>query len=380
MKRLKIALLFNFNPKWTGGIIYLVNISRILKFLDEADQPELLVFYPEHLKKYVDEIDYQHVQKIEWVFPPIHKGFGLSLMKRENLFISGLSKAHQPDVIFPMHNYPVPAKTYPAELCWYADLQHKYYPEFFSKMKRMERDLRIRYILKNAKHIVVSSHDVKNDFYKFYKVPSHIQFHVYHFVSIIEGLPTTSRAGLLEQYKLPNNYFMVSNQFHRHKNHKVIFESIAKLKAKGVNVHVAITGRFPSEPNSPYLKELHDLINLNNLHENISLLGLIPRGDQLLLMKYAQAILQPSLFEGWSTVIEDARSLQVPVIAADLRVNIEQLEEKGYYFSPFDSEKLAALMENMPQRQYETNIYEPYDVRMKNAAYELLTIFKNSIQ
>lgn len=379
MKRMKLALLFNFNPKWTGGIIYLVNISRILKFLDPADQPELLVFFPEHLKKYVDEIDYEHVQKIEWNFPPIHTGFAKSILKRENVFISELSKIYKPDVIFPMHNYPVKSKSYPAELCWYADLQHKYYPEFFTKMKRMERDLRIRYILKNAKHVVVSSHDVKNDFYKFYQVPNTIKFHVYHFVSIMEGLPDIPIGELLEKYKLPANYFMVSNQFHKHKNHKVIFEAIAKLKSRGVNVHVAITGRFPSEPNSPYLHELHDLINNHNLHENIALLGLIPRGDQLLLMKYAQAILQPSLFEGWSTVIEDARSLQVPVIAADLRVNMEQLEEKGHYFSPHDADKLALLMENMPARDYEVNIYEPYAVRMKNAAYELLNIFKNSM-
>ena len=50
-------------------------------------------------------------------------------------------------------------------------------------------------------------------------------------------------------------------------------------------------------------------------------------------MKNAKAIIQPSLFEGWSTVIEDARSLQVPVIATDLTVNIEQLGDKGKYFS-----------------------------------------------
>jgi glycosyltransferase involved in cell wall biosynthesis len=379
MKRVKLALLFNFNPKWTGGIIYLVNISRILKFLEPADRPELLVFYPKHLKKYVDEIDYEHVQKIEWDFPSIYTGFVKSLLRRENVFISELSRKYNPDVIFPMHNYPVKSKTYPAELCWYADLQHKYYPEFFTKVKRMERDLRIRYILKNAKHIVVSSHDVKNDFYKFYHVPDTLKFHVYHFVSIIEGLPDVPIGELLEKYKLPANYFMVSNQFHKHKNHKVVFEALAKLKSKGVNVCVAITGRFPSEPNSPYLKELHDLINNHNLHENIALLGLIPRGEQLLLMKYAQAIIQPSLFEGWSTVIEDARSLQVPVIAADLKVNIEQLEERGFYFNPKDADALASLMERMPARDYELEIYEPYMTRMRKAAYELLDIFKNSM-
>jgi glycosyltransferase involved in cell wall biosynthesis len=376
---LKVALLFNFNPVWTGGIIYLQNIVRILNFLEEKDKPELLIFYPKELEKYVLDLNFKNVTFIEWEFPELKKGFLKSIFKSKNLFTDSIVSGYSPDVIFPLQNFPVKSAYTATEVCWYADLQHKYYPEFFSRIKRLERDLRIYFILKNAKHIVVSSHDVKNDFYKFFKIPDTVNFHIYHFVSIIEGLLEIPISTLLDKYKLPIKYFMVSNQFHKHKNHKVIFEAIAQLKARGVNIHVAISGRFPSEPNSPYLQELHDLINNHKLHENISLLGLIPRGDQLLLMKYAQAILQPSLFEGWSTVIEDARSLQVPVIAADLKVNIEQLEEKGYYFSPHDASKLASLMENMPERDYSKEIYEPYPLRMRNAAYELLDIFKKSM-
>jgi glycosyltransferase involved in cell wall biosynthesis len=376
---LKIALLFNFNPVWTGGIIYLQNIVRILNFLKEKDKPELLIFYPKELEKHVLDLKFTKMTLIEREFPELKKGFLKSIIKFKNLFTNEIVSKYSPDVIFPLQNFPVKSDYSASELCWYADLQHKYYPEFFSKIKIMERNLRIRFILKNAKHIVVSSEAVKDDFFKFFSVPSTVNFHVYHFVSIIEGLPEIPIATLLENYKLPPKYFMVSNQFHKHKNHKVIFEAIAQLKIRGVQVHVAITGRFPSEPNSPYLQELHDLIHNHKLHENISLLGLIPRGDQLLLMKYAKAILQPSLFEGWSTVIEDAQSLQVPVLAADLKVNIEQLEEKGYYFSPHDASKLASLMESMPERDYSKEIYDPYALRMRKAAYELLSIFKASM-
>lgn len=376
---MRIALLFNFHPSWTGGIIYLQNSVRILEFLEPDEQPEILIFYPKALETYVTELNYPKKKLIPWEFPNQKKQFIASILKSKNLFSERIIREYKPDVIFPLQDFPVKSNHRVAEICWYADLQHKYYPEFFSKIKLFERELRMRYIVKNAKHILVSSNDVKNDFHKFYKIPNELNFHVYHFVSILDDLPLKSKDALLDEYKLPSRYFMVSNQFHKHKNHRVVFDAIARLKSRGINVHVAVTGRFPSEPNSPYLKELHDLINVNNLHENISLLGLIPRGDQLLLMKYAQAILQPSLFEGWSTVIEDARSLQVPVLAADLKVNIEQLEEKGHYFSPHDAEKLAALMENMPVRDYEKEIYEPYALRMKNAAYELLNIFKNSM-
>ncbi|MCK5840202.1 MAG: glycosyltransferase, partial [Bacteroidales bacterium] len=107
--------------------------------------------------------------------------------------------------------------------------------------------------------------------------------------------------------------------------------------------------------------------------------GLIPRGDQLLLMKYAKAIVQPSLFEGWSTVIEDAKSLQVPVIASNLPVNIEQLQEKGTYFEPHDYSTLAKILDSYPGRNYNDKIYEEYEVRMKNAAYEFMKIFNDKL-
>jgi glycosyltransferase involved in cell wall biosynthesis len=93
-------------------------------------------------------------------------------------------------------------------------------------------------------------------------------------------------------------------------------------------------------------------------------------------MKYAKAIIQPSLFEGWSTVIEDAKSLQVPVIASNLDVNIEQLEEKGTYFEPHDERALATILEEYPERNYDKELYEPYESRIKKAAYELLSVFK----
>jgi hypothetical protein len=93
-------------------------------------------------------------------------------------------------------------------------------------------------------------------------------------------------------------------------------------------------------------------------------------------MKYCKAILQPSLFEGWSTVIEDARSLQVPVIAANLNVNMEQLEETGTYFEPHNVRQLVSILETYPNRDYTKLLYDSYENRMKTAAYELLSVFK----
>jgi hypothetical protein len=45
-------------------------------------------------------------------------------------------------------------------------------------------------ILRNSKDLVVSSQAVKDDFLKFYKIPKTLKIHIYHFVSIIDDLPS----------------------------------------------------------------------------------------------------------------------------------------------------------------------------------------------
>lgn len=84
---------------------------------------------------------------------------------------------------------------------------------------------------------------------------------------------------------------MISNQFHKHKNHSVLLRALAKLKEEGSPVHFAITGKMPNEDHSPYIKSLHDLINTHDLSEHVSLLGVIPRQHQLTLMKHSNAVI-----------------------------------------------------------------------------------------
>ena len=141
---------------------------------------------------------------------------------------------------------------------------------------------------------------------------------------------------------------------------------------------MAITGKFPDASDSPYMAELHSIIEDNKLQDQISLLGIISRNDQLMLMRHSQAVLQPSLFEGWSTVIEDARSLQVPVVASNLNVNIEQLGEDGVYFDPHNPDELVSILKDYQERNLDDMFYEEYTKRVREAAGTLLKIFQKA--
>lgn len=375
-KRLKLGILFNFDPSWMGGIIYIFNLVKALNFLDEQEKPQIFLFYKPGLKKFLSEFDaYPYLEKVEWDFPTPVKGLLKSFVLRKNIFISGILKRYSLDAVYPMHDFPVKTNTNTKLVYWRPDFQHKHYPEFFSRKVLFGRHLRMKNVLKNNTEIVLSSHDAYEDLKRFYKVPDRINIHIYHFVSIIDDLKDVRFEELLVKYKLPENYYLISNQFHKHKNHKVAFEAVAKLKKEGVKVNLAITGRFPDASDSPYMTELHQILNENELHDQIVMLGIIPRNDQLQLMRHSKAVLQPSLFEGWSTVIEDARSLQVPVIAANLNVNIEQLQETGTYFDPHNVDELVEILKSYPPRDMNKKYYEEYEVRVKEAAKKLMHIF-----
>ena len=375
IERLKLGLLFNFDPQWMGGIIYILNLIKTLNYLDDNEKPFLFLFYKPELQKFVDQVNYPFLSTIEYNFPKPYEGYIKSWVTRKNVSINELVKKFPLDCLYPLHDYPIKSSSRTKLVSWYADLQHLHYPEFFSRRKRLERILRIKYILKNSYDLVVSSQTVADDFRKFFKIRDGLRLHVFHFVSVVDDLNDLDIVKLRMKYEIPEKYFMISNQFHKHKNHKVLIDALAKLKNMNHIVHLLMTGRFHDASHSSYMMELHNTINEHDLHNQISFLDIIPRNEQLLLMKHAQAVLQPSLFEGWSTVIEDAISLQVPVIASSLSVNIEQLGSKGHYFEPYDSAKLAEILLSIPERNLYDVIYSDYESRIKNAAREFMSIF-----
>jgi len=374
-KRLKLGIIFNFLPSWMGGIIYIINLVKTLNFLDDEEKPEIYLFYNPNLRKFLDEFDYPYIHLIEWNFPSLIKGNIKSFFLRKNLFIEDILKKYPLDTVYPLQDYPVRIKTDVRLISWSADFQHRHYPEFFTRKQLLGRNQRVKNALRNADHLVLSSHDAHNDLKTFFKVRKDLNIYIYHFVSVMDDLEKIDIQALRSKYNLPEKYYLISNQFHMHKNHKVAFVALAKLKEMGIRVNYAVTGKLRDASDSPYMTELHAIINDNGLQDQIHILGVIPRADQLQLMKYSQAVLQPSLFEGWSTVIEDARSLQVPVIAANLNVNIEQLAETGVYFDPHNADELVAILKDYPERDMNKKYYEEYATRVKEAGKTLMKIF-----
>jgi glycosyltransferase involved in cell wall biosynthesis len=100
-----------------------------------------------------------------------------------------------------------------------------------------------------------------------------------------------------------------------------------------------------SDPRAPeYVEVLLRDVERSDLQDQVMMLGVVPRADQIEILRRCMAVIQPSRFEGWSTVVEDARAIGRPLILSDISVHQEQAPE-SLFFETGSAESLARALE-----------------------------------
>ena len=240
---------------------------------------------------------------------------------------------------------------------WIADFQHCHYPEFFEKGEIDKRNTNFRKIASSGNPLVLSSNDAKKDFERFFRA-DRPNVYVIHFSSFIEDelakLTEEHEKDVLDGFGLERyRYIAVCNQFWKHKNHIVVLKAIRKLmdSRPDADIRFVFTGEPSDRRNPEYMDEVLKLID--SVGERVIVLGFIDRVDQLCIMKNAWIIIQPSLFEGWGTVVEDAKILGKRIILSDIPVHREQMNENCVLFDPHDPEGLVEVLISMAENMNE---------------------------
>jgi glycosyltransferase involved in cell wall biosynthesis len=151
-------------------------------------------------------------------------------------------------------------------------------------------------------------------------------------------------AAVARQYDLPERFFIVCNQFWQHKNHAAVFAALMALRTQGVCPTIVCTGPLADYRRPDHADRIRRTLDDFHIADQVRLLALIPREDQIQLMRRSLAVIQPSRFEGWSSVVEDARSLGKVIALSDIPVHREQNPLQAFFFAPDDSEALAGAL------------------------------------
>ncbi|ASU35128.1 glycosyltransferase family 4 protein [Mucilaginibacter xinganensis] len=362
-----------------GVVYYLLSIVKAIGYLSEDKRPQIILLYADNCKKFLDLFQYEFLVYKEVDYNKNKKSkFLLSFFLRKNLFVESITKFHKLDGIFPLMDIPVRSNESECKVVsWIPDFQHKFYPRFFSRKNLFLRETRFKQIIDKSNALILSSEDAYSHLKKFYSVDnSKIKVNVMPFVSMIKDFGLTDFDILKKKYDITTPYFLVSNQFYAHKNHIIVLKAIVELKKLGMIFTVFFTGKTDDYRNPLFYSSLTDYIASNDIASHAKILGVIPREDQLGLLKNALAIIQPSKFEGWSTIIEDAKTLQKQIICSNIEVHLEQLGENAFYFNPDSVEELSEKIVMFLQNKSELKpVFDNYHERIEKFANEFLNAF-----
>lgn len=229
---------------------------------------------------------------------------------------------------------------------WIPDFQHLHLGHLFSEEQKQLLNRAFEKLSRCSSRMLFSSEDCRRDFEKYF--PAHAdKGRVASFPSLLAFEPPQgSTEYVLEKYHLPPRFLLVINQFWRHKNHAIVPQALAILRARGVQVPVVMAG-MPSDyrdRNNDALSDTFQAAAQGNVWSQCVVLGKVPREDLVALLRTAAAIIQPSKFEGWNTTVQDAKAIGCPIIASDLAVHREQCPKALGFFSPDDPEALANVI------------------------------------
>jgi glycosyltransferase involved in cell wall biosynthesis len=335
---------------WTGGYNYLLNLLKALAS-HQKDEITSVLFVP--AEREPDFEAFAALSGVEVVSSELlnanHRKTQLlqAILLGRVTALTRLFAEHRIDLVFEAARFFGWRLGIPA-IAWIPDFQHKALPRLFSKVAWWKREIGFRAQIMSGRTIMLSSDDARHACERHYPM-TRGRTHTVHFAVSAKTTPDfpTTRA-IADSYGLPPNYIFMPNQFWRHKNHMLVIEALSILRERGVDVVVAASGK-QYDPRAPgYFPVFERMLKERCLETSLRLLGLIPYDHLNALMRCCQAMLNPSLFEGWSTTVEEARALATPMLLSDLDVHHEQMGSDARYFRRDSAEALAELLQAVP--------------------------------
>lgn len=376
---------------WMGGIQYTINMIHALNELGKERQLEVHVFKKslqklQGLEKFTNVV--LKVQDIDTVLPPF------SFSNRVHWF---LQRKFQHRKYPRLENYLIENGfdyVYPALLsncngklnagAWIADFQYHYFPDGAHPEVTLAAEQTIGTISRDADKVIFSSRFCEQDGHKLFPVSKGKSFVMPFAVYIDEALLNApDPAKVLEKFKLPEDFLVISNLFAPTKNHGTLFDALGILRKAGQKIDLVCTGNIVDSRNLGYANEILQMLNRNGIRDQVHLLGLVSREDQIALYRMAKGLVQPSLSEGWSTFVEEAKLMGKRLLLSDIEVHLEQYPGNPYFFRATDpahlAEKIALLWNDtsgirFPEAEVERSAFEKYRGEVKAFGENFLSI------
>lgn len=342
MSVIRVGFIFEvFDPSWMGGLNYYRNLIAAISEFPEFGI-EVVIFTGHEVSLHGIENNTFVVRNSLFDKGSLIRNFRKAIFRlfKKDPLLHRLLLRNDIDIVSHCGyiGFSVPALT------WIPDFQHLRLPEFFDAQEVQRRRASHSELFKFGDAVLLSSNSAAMDMENYFP-NARIDRYVLRFVSGVSSAWTPiSRDELRQRYDLGETWFHLPNQFWKHKNHKVVIDALEMVIQGGTNITIVATGSTADPRNPDYPRILRDQIRELGLEKNFKILGAVPYDDMLSIMYHSISVINPSLFEGWSTTVEEAKSLGKKMLLSNIDVHIEQSPDRVEYFQPSCPDELASLL------------------------------------
>jgi glycosyltransferase involved in cell wall biosynthesis len=351
MNMKKIGIVYRYYPNWIGGTIYVYNLIRAIELIVPNDI-EVILFIDSREKKFLN-LDFK---KLEYRLAFMNDSKVIRFFKKVLLRLFKLKSPRiyneKLDAIFPLFNkWDFFSKT-PIEnqFFWIPDFQCYSLPHLFEKYDILKREKQYLRTFEIASNLVLSSQSVESHMKEIFPNQTFPRTHILRFATFNDEIEDVD----LHSFQIDRPFIICPNQFWGHKNQILVLKAIENLNQAYLPFMVIFTGKEHDPRNEEHFqKNILSMLEQPNIKRNVKSLGFIDRKVQLGLIQKSIGLVQPSKFEGWSTVIEDGMFFNKPILASNLKVNIEQLDIRAKYFDVDDYKRLSDLLIELYEQRVE---------------------------
>ncbi len=240
----------------------------------------------------------------------------------------------------------------------------EYYPKYFAMKQIIQR------AITNSKGIIVPTNAVKDQIVNLYGSNTKNKIFVTYEGVNTQLLHAKENKDLSKQFKDP--YFVYIGNFYPHKNIPALLLAFKKVETK---IKLVLVG-----PDDFFCTEIRTEVDRLQLDSRVSFFHNPTLADLVFFYTHAQALIQPSLSEGFGLTPIEAMHFGSPVIASNIAVFKETMGNNYTSFNPKSVDSITQTLESWikDRPKYNTqNVVTKFS--FKTMAVETLDVYKKII-
>lgn len=258
------------------------------------------------------------------------------------LYLKSLEKLIKPDCVFslfgPTYWTPKAPHLMGFALPFFIYRESPFFKNYpASLLKRLEKKIKMFFVLANTKYYHVETIDIKNRLISDYKIEENYIFHVNGTYNQIYGKPILPSLSLLPKKKKGEFRFVTIAAFYKYKNLEIINEIIKLLRVeKYTKVKFVLTI-------DPILLKKHFGENSDYIYN----LGPVRIEECPIIYSECDATFMPSLMESFTSTFPDSMKMKKPIIATDLGFAKSVCEDAAIYYDPLSANSAFKMIKKL---------------------------------